>query len=287
MIGSRNCTKCSEAKPLSEFYLNKNGRFGVQPVCSECTREYAKEYRNRPGRKNLRRLAQQEVKKRSPEVWARRLKRQREYRKRPEVKRRLAAYQREYQQRPGVKERIATYQRSRTLEGSKLRKPIRIILNGVAHKECTGCLRMLPLNAFYQDKSVKFDGRRPRCIECLLNHARLPEVSARRRERDRVNRMRKHQEEHQTVPQIVLPQIEPTILPAPPRKGRRRRGTGIPALERSISNFTLVHPAELPCANCDRMPEGYVASDSGLRALCAPCREEDGGRWLYWDDGKS
>ncbi|MEM9953991.1 MAG: HNH endonuclease [Chloroflexota bacterium] len=34
--GHRNCTKCGEIKPFSEFHKAKNGRFGLDSVCKPC-----------------------------------------------------------------------------------------------------------------------------------------------------------------------------------------------------------------------------------------------------------
>jgi 5-methylcytosine-specific restriction endonuclease McrA len=36
------CSKCTKAKPLSEFHKKKDGKYGVQPKCKECVLEYAR-----------------------------------------------------------------------------------------------------------------------------------------------------------------------------------------------------------------------------------------------------
>jgi 5-methylcytosine-specific restriction endonuclease McrA len=40
MIDVKKCSKCSELKPLSEFFKKKNGKFGRQSVCKICMKEY-------------------------------------------------------------------------------------------------------------------------------------------------------------------------------------------------------------------------------------------------------
>jgi len=53
-VDSRECTKCREMKPLSEFYLSNTNRFGTSYDCKECSRRVSREYG---------------AKKRVPKVW--------------------------------------------------------------------------------------------------------------------------------------------------------------------------------------------------------------------------
>ncbi len=43
--GRKFCTDCRTLKPLSEFYLNKEGKFGVVSWCKECYKKYAKKHK--------------------------------------------------------------------------------------------------------------------------------------------------------------------------------------------------------------------------------------------------
>jgi hypothetical protein len=40
----KKCSKCGELKPISEFYKNKGGKYGVRSECKECKANCAKEY---------------------------------------------------------------------------------------------------------------------------------------------------------------------------------------------------------------------------------------------------
>lgn len=42
---SKQCTKCGETKPLTEFYKNKGGKYGVQSRCKVCANAYSAKYR--------------------------------------------------------------------------------------------------------------------------------------------------------------------------------------------------------------------------------------------------
>ena len=45
MTQTKVCTKCGEEKGLGGFHKNKNGKFGVTPICKVCQSEYHKQYR--------------------------------------------------------------------------------------------------------------------------------------------------------------------------------------------------------------------------------------------------
>ena len=40
----KKCNKCFIEKPISDFYLSKNGLFGVRGKCKDCEKNYGKEY---------------------------------------------------------------------------------------------------------------------------------------------------------------------------------------------------------------------------------------------------
>lgn len=42
-ITYKKCTMCSEIKNITEFYKNKNGRYGVQAKCKPCYKQRNKE----------------------------------------------------------------------------------------------------------------------------------------------------------------------------------------------------------------------------------------------------
>ena len=41
----KKCTNCGTLKPISEFYKNKDGKYGVGSWCKECAKEHNKKYR--------------------------------------------------------------------------------------------------------------------------------------------------------------------------------------------------------------------------------------------------
>ena len=41
----KTCTKCNEAKSLDEFHNKKEGKFGKQPTCKECSSASQKKFR--------------------------------------------------------------------------------------------------------------------------------------------------------------------------------------------------------------------------------------------------
>ena len=41
----KKCIKCSEIKPLTEFYREKRNKNGLRGICKECAKKYAKKYR--------------------------------------------------------------------------------------------------------------------------------------------------------------------------------------------------------------------------------------------------
>jgi len=40
----KKCSNCGELKPFSEFYKQKNSKYGVQSRCKECEKEHNKKY---------------------------------------------------------------------------------------------------------------------------------------------------------------------------------------------------------------------------------------------------
>jgi hypothetical protein len=44
-VETKQCSTCCTFKPLSSFYKNSKGAFGKSQKCSDCSKEYAREYR--------------------------------------------------------------------------------------------------------------------------------------------------------------------------------------------------------------------------------------------------
>ena len=42
LIGERECTKCHDILPFSEFHKSKNGKYGISCVCKLCTSKIKK-----------------------------------------------------------------------------------------------------------------------------------------------------------------------------------------------------------------------------------------------------
>lgn len=84
---TKTCTKCGEEKPLTEFYNDKAGKYGVKSRCKVCVRIRMQEYDSRP------------------EVLERKRNHQREYQRRPEIREKKREYMSEYIKHPYVLDR--------------------------------------------------------------------------------------------------------------------------------------------------------------------------------------
>jgi len=126
----KQCTKCKQSYPAtSEFFYNqKSCADGLHTQCKQCRSEqkkaryrqpevhektlvYAKEYRERPGNKEKRRLSNKQWRERS-ETKEQRREYTREYRTDPEVLEKHRTFNREYARRPEVKVHRLEYEQN-------------------------------------------------------------------------------------------------------------------------------------------------------------------------------
>ncbi len=122
----KECTKCGEEKALTEFYKEKDGKYGVKSRCKECISELVREYRLRP-----------EIRERK-----------REHLRRPEVQERNREYQSKYRQCSYVLDR----KRKRDREDARLRKELGLVSN--KHFEVTK--KYATRKGSWSDAEVKF-----------------------------------------------------------------------------------------------------------------------------------
>ena len=104
----RNCTKCKQTKPFSEFHKKKGCKYGINSVCKKCNIENAKKhyYKNYKHSKQVR---QEYYKKNKEKIRQKQKKYLKEYYQRPEVKKRMLEYYRTPQQKQKKKERAKKY----------------------------------------------------------------------------------------------------------------------------------------------------------------------------------
>lgn len=70
-IVAKQCTKCSEVKPLSDFNKSASKFAGKRSECRECSRSYARKHyaENRERRKEYRRLYYEVNERKDSEEW--------------------------------------------------------------------------------------------------------------------------------------------------------------------------------------------------------------------------
>ena len=100
----KECIKCGEEKPLTEFYKNKNGKYGVQGKCRNCENTYKRERRKLPEVQEKERNYARRYRQRS-DVKKRELERSQKPENRKKKNEQNRIFMREYLQRPEVQSR--------------------------------------------------------------------------------------------------------------------------------------------------------------------------------------
>ena len=108
---TKTCTKCNVEKALTEFYKDKDGKYGVKSRCKECIRELGREMYRRPEVQERKREYQRGY--------------QREYQLSPEMREKKREYMSEYLKNPYVLDR----KRRREREDARLRKEMGLVSN--------------------------------------------------------------------------------------------------------------------------------------------------------------
>lgn len=47
-VAAKECSRCGETKPATDFYRARGMKTGLTSKCKDCTNDYLKEYRARP-----------------------------------------------------------------------------------------------------------------------------------------------------------------------------------------------------------------------------------------------
>lgn len=116
----KQCLKCKQIKPVSEFYLNKLSKDGYSWWCKRCQKEYSKEWKKSNPEKV--KVYNRKWEKKNPERIRgyyqehrnERLEYSRRYRNEPEVKEKRKIYDKQYRQRSEVKKNNLIRQRKWT-----------------------------------------------------------------------------------------------------------------------------------------------------------------------------
>jgi hypothetical protein len=104
----KHCSHCKRVLPQVMFYRDSTSSTGLDRWCTDCKKEYDKQYRSRP------QVKQKHYEyNRLPEVMERKRIRARTYQKKPAVKERVRAYKKQYRKRDYVKEKRRAYDRQR------------------------------------------------------------------------------------------------------------------------------------------------------------------------------
>lgn len=105
---TKTCSKCGIEKATTEFYKNKNGKYGVQGKCRNCENTYRREWRKLPEVQEKERNYARRYRQRS-DVKKRELERSQKPENRKKKNEQNRIFMREYSQRPEVKEKRREY----------------------------------------------------------------------------------------------------------------------------------------------------------------------------------